>query len=107
MKIQVKRRVGTKWRPVNINELVGTSILNFILDSKDDMIAALYQDGDQPVAFVANEIKHLDRYKETGQLLMTAIELKELCGTEVAPPLVARLFPKSSLIGIEYEDKSK
>lgn len=104
MKIQVKKLVGTKWRAVNINDLVGESILNFILKSEDAIIAALYQEDDKPVAFVSNEMKHLERYKDTGQLLMSAEDLKELVGTDVALPLVARLFPGSALIGVEHDN---
>jgi len=103
MKIQVKRLKGTKWRAVSIDELVGTSLLNFILESEDAMIAALYQDDEKPVAFVANNMEHLERYKGKGQLLMSAEDLKELMGTDVGLPLIARLYPGSALIGVEHE----
>lgn len=80
----------------------GQSILNFILESDDVIIAALYQEDEKPVAFITNDIKQLDRYKGTGQLLMTAEDLKETIGTDVGQPLIARLFPNSALIGVEY-----
>jgi hypothetical protein len=88
---------------VSINKLVGTSVLNFILESEDAIIAALYQEDEKPVAFITNDMKHLERYEGTGQLLMSAEDLKELVGTDVGIPLIARVFPGSALIGVEHE----
>lgn len=105
MKIQIKKRVGTKWRAVGVNKLVGKSILSFILESDDDIIAALFQEDDTPVAFIANEMSHLDRYKGENKLLLSASDLKDLIGTDVAPPLIAKIFPGSALVSVEVYDE--
>lgn len=103
MKIQVKKLVGTKWRPLKIDELVGTSILNFILASDDAIIAAIFDENDVPVAFVSNNMEHLERYELQGKLCLDAETLKELIGTDVALPLIARMFPGSALVGVGHE----
>lgn len=103
MKIQVKKLVGTKWRQISLDNVVGTSILNFILESEDDIIAALFE-GDEPVAFVTNNMKHLERYKGSGKLCLDAETLRELVGTKALPSLIARTFPNSSLVEIDIKD---
>lgn len=102
MKIVVKQRHGTKWLPIDMTQLVGTSILNFMLASKEDLIAALHQDDEAPVAFVSNSDKYVDMYRSKGLSLHVQV-LKDLMGTEVAPPLLIQLFPGSFLAGVTAE----
>lgn len=99
MKIIIKQRHGTKWLPIPMEQLVGKSILNFMLESKEDLIAAVHDDTEKPVAFVSNSDKYVDMYKSKG-LSLSAQVLKDLMGTEVALPVVLQVFPGSTLYDV-------
>lgn len=103
MKVIVKRRHGTRWQPIKLEELVGKSILCFMLDSKDDIVSALHDDEDKPVAFISNSDKYVDMYKSKG-LSMSAQELRDLMGTEVFPPIVLEVFPGATLAAVKKAD---
>lgn len=102
MKIVVKQRHGTKWLPIDMTLLVGKSILSFMLESKEDLVAALHGDDEKPVAFVSNSDQYVDLYRSKG-LSLHVQTLKDLMGTEVAPPLIVQLFPGSTLCEIRAE----
>ena len=88
MKVVLKRLVGTVWKPVPIDELVGQSICSFIEASKDTIIAALYE-GDEPVAFLSNDDEYVELYKAKG-LSLSVEDLNLLVGTDVMPSLIAK-----------------
>ena len=88
MKVVLKRLVGVEWKPVPITELVGESICTFIQQSKDTIIAALYE-GEEPVAFLSNDEKYVELYKPKG-LSLSCDDLKLLVGTDVMPSLIAK-----------------
>lgn len=86
MRIQLKERRGTQWYPVDISKLAGQSLATFMVSHDLDIVSAVYQEGDKPVMFIANNMEHLDRYKDT--LCISAKDLLELVGTEVIPKIV-------------------
>jgi hypothetical protein len=91
---------------VNINDLVGYSISRFVCESKDDIIAAVYEEEDKkkPSLMVANNMTHLERYKDKGILLMSGEEFDILAGTGVVPAVVAKVFPNSDFIRVERDN---
>jgi hypothetical protein len=104
MKVVLKKLVGTIWKPVPIEELVGKSICSFIEESKDTVIAALYE-GEEPVAFMSNDEEYVQLYKAKG-LSLSVEDLKHLVGTEVMPSLIAKALEGSSFSEIII-DKEK
>ena len=103
MKIQVKKLKGTKWKPIKFDNLAGTSIVNYILESGEDIVAALFKE-DEPVAFISNKIEHLQRYEDAGKFCITAEEAREILGSDVSIPLVLRMFPGSALAEVSYKN---
>ncbi len=104
MKVVLKRLVGIEWKPVPIEELVEESICGFIQQSKDTVIAALYE-GDEPVAFMSNDPKYVELYKKKG-LSLSCEDLKLLVGTDVMPSLIAKALEGSSFAEIKIEEKT-
>jgi hypothetical protein len=104
MKVVLKKLVGTIWTPVPIEELVGKSICSFIEESKDTVIAALYE-GEEPVAFMSNDEEYVQLYKAKG-LSMSVEDLRLLVGTDVMPSLIAKELEGSTFSEIII-DKEK
>lgn len=106
MKVVVKRLVGDQWEAINIDEyLVGKSLCMIMMESKDTMVAALYQDN-EPVAFVSNRQEYVDIYKAKG-LSMSCSDVQQLIGTEVAPALIVQELAGSKLVSINTVDSEQ
>jgi len=94
MKVEIKQLEvidgRPSWHPVPAEQLVKKSVINYMLATDKQVIAALYQD-DQPIAFVSNHVALVDKYRERG-LSMHAREVKDLLGATPVPALVAETF---------------
>ena len=103
MRVEIKRLNDKKWYRVKAEELLEKTLLDFIEESETDVIAALF-DGDNPVAYVSNNYKYVDLYKEKA-LSAHAKDLKVLFfGEDMTGqglPLLAKVFPDSTVQSIE------
>lgn len=100
MKIEIKVLKGTKWYPIPTENLIGSSICNYMIRSNEILCAALFDDDDKKIAIVSNVREYADKYKDK-LFTITAQDLQYLLGTEPLSPVVAQLFPDSQLIGVK------
>ena len=104
MKIEIKQLEGTKWIPIPLKNIIGNSIINFMLNSETKVIAALTQEG-KHLLFVSNNEEVLEQYKEKA----TCISVKDMVkfmGTAVYSPLMVsatEVFPDIQLSQIGEE----
>jgi hypothetical protein len=91
MKAQIKILNGTKWRAAKVEELVGKSVNQFILEHPEPAIGCLYDDQDNYIAFVANTEELVAQYKPKAFSIL-AKDLAILLGTEVIPHVLAQTF---------------
>jgi len=104
MRIQLKKQTtnehgAKRWDSVNINELLGMSVNNYMIQSSTPIMCAIF-DKDMPIAFISNDDSSLEQYKEKG-LTLNCKTIKELLGTEVVPKVIAEVFPDSKFIEIQ------
>jgi len=83
------------WNPIPANDLLGKSVVDYMLSTDKKVIAALYQN-DKAVAFVSNDPVLVDKYADRG-VSISAREVKDLLGTTVVPPIVAYTFNGSTV----------
>ena len=102
MRVELKEKTGTKWKGVPADNLVGDSIVNYIVNSPNTIVACLY-DGDIAIAYISNDEEYVDMYKQKG-LSMSAKELQELIGTDVMPSIVAQVFPDSAVVEVKVSE---
>lgn len=105
MKIQLKRLEGTKWKRVNMEEITGTPINRFLLESEVPVMAAIFEDDSkEAILLICNEIEHLHRYKLEGKVCLNAETFGALMGTEdVSQKLIASIFPDSKFVERTHE----
>jgi hypothetical protein len=99
MKVEIKRLEGTRWHPVPIKNIVGKSICNFMVESEDAIVAALYE-GTKKIAIVTNKDKYTDQYKDK-IFTISAQDLQKLIGTDTIHPCVAEVFPEAGVANIK------
>jgi len=104
LKIQLKKQstneYGAKrWDSVEINELLGMSVNGYMLQATSPTMCAVYKE-DKPVLFISNDDTALEQYKEKG-VTLNCKTIKELLGTEIAPKIIAEIFPNSKFIEIQ------
>jgi hypothetical protein len=87
LKVSIKYLEGTKWKELPAEELVGNSVVTYMVNTERIVIAALYEN-EKAVAFVSNSQEWVDNYKPKG-LSLLASELQILLGTEVIPHVLA------------------
>lgn len=106
MNIQIKKQVGNKWYNVNIQELAKKSVLKYIIESKEAVVCAVFENS-APIMFISNNSEQKDRYKEKGLSFM-AEDLMELVGSELIPSAFVtacnKTFGKTEFIEMELED---
>jgi len=102
MKISVKKKIDRKWHLVSLEEIQGMSLIKAMLLSEHDMVAALFNDEEDPIAFVITNPDDGDKLKGKGAVI-PAIMLMELLGSEAQPPIIQRYFPGSKLLEMSHE----
>jgi len=98
MKIVLKRLIGNEWESVPIEDVVGTSMCDFILATKETCILAIYE-GEDPVAFISNSREYVESYKTRG-LSLHAEDLKILCADEVNPGFIVKELAGSKFVEV-------
>jgi len=91
MRIQAKKLVGTKWAALDLGEVQGSSLLTFILKSTETVVAAMFEE-DKAVAFISNDDKYVEEYREKG-LSLHAKDLALLVGADPLPDIVLSEIP--------------
>ena len=99
MKVEIKRRIGKRWKKIEMADLIGKSITSFIAESNSPTVAAIYVD-DKPQIFMSNDKETVEMYKEKG-LSLDVADFLDLVSTDVAPSLLVKIFPNSTLAKIE------
>ena len=102
MKVSVKKKVERKWHLVSLDEIQGMSLIKAMLKSEHDMVAALYEDEEEPIAFIVTNPDDGVKLKKKGAVI-PAIMLMELLGSEAQPPIIQRYFPGSKLLEMSHE----
>lgn len=87
------------WSGLPADQLLGKSVLDYMLTTDKQVIAALYQDN-EPIVFVANNDVLVEKYKTRG-LSVHAQQMKDFLGTTLIPPMVAYAFPDGVLTEIK------
>jgi hypothetical protein len=94
MRVEIKQLAVVdgrpKWTPIPAQDLLGKSVIDYMLGTDTQVIACLFQD-DKPAAFVSNHISLVDKYKEKG-VSLHAREIKAFLGTTLVPPMIAYTF---------------
>ena len=91
MIIKMKYLEGTKWLTLELQELMGNSIISFMKNSNRKVVAAVFEN-DKPVMFISNDEQQVNEYKVKG-ISVHIDELKELLGDVVMPKLIVNAFP--------------
>lgn len=99
MKIQIKRLVGTTWTGVPIAELLETSVIDYMIASKDVLVAGLLEE-DKPIAFISNDYAYVDQYKEKAFSVHAKDMQTMLAGVDQVN-LISRVFPDGCVAEIE------
>lgn len=100
MKIEIKYLDGKVWKPVEIGNLIGKSIAEYINDSEQPVIAAIYDNG-QKMGFVCNRWEDAHYYETKGFSIM-ASDLIDLLGTRhKSTEAVAAIFPEAGMTQIK------
>lgn len=100
MKIRIKKRIAEtgRWTEIDIYDLFGQSIIEFMRNTKERVIAAVYDDEhDEPVMYIANNETDVDKYKKKGWTFSVQ-EIDRLFQTENVPKVVIEQFPDGKFI---------
>ena len=100
MKVQIRELVGTKWQPMPIEQVVGQSICNYLVNASNPIVAALFNDQNETIAYVSNRVEWVENYKKKG-FSINASDLQELLGTDIIPPIIATTFPNSTFVEVK------
>lgn len=103
MRVEIKQLEVVEGRPrwmgLPATELLGKSVVDYMLSTDKQTIAALYED-DKPLAFVSNHDKLVELYKAKG-LSVHAKQMKDFIGTTLIPPVVAYTFEGAEVVEIK------
>jgi hypothetical protein len=104
MKVELKTYCNNKWQSIPIGKIINQSIAQYMADSEDPIVVALYDEiNPSPIAYFSNQQKYVDMYRDKG-FCMLAEDLLILLGeTEPPLPLVATVFPDSEVVSIERQ----
>lgn len=101
MKIRIVRREGTKWHPLPMGEVLGSSLADYMAKAECDIMAAIYYDGgEEPVGFVSNNEKYVKQYKSKGFSIHSNDFLNLTGNLTKEVSLVAQVFPDSRFVEI-------
>ena len=102
MLLTIKRKVGKDWKGVPVNEVAGTTLYKWILNSKDEVVAVLKDDEGKEIAFVSNEDEWVEKYKERA-FSINAADLKELMGERDEAGVLLHIFPDAEILEVKVE----
>lgn len=103
MRVEIKKLVGTKWKPVELTELIGKSIAEYVAGEETKTTAALFE-GDKPVAFMSNDDEIVTKLRAKG-LSMHAKDLLNLFKTVEKVDLIAGVFKGSTFVERSLTDR--
>ena len=106
MKIALKQRIGTVWKPVKIESLVGGSIMQMMIDTNTECVAAVYakQEDEKPSLIISNDEKTLKYYEERGMAVLSIFELASMVGNDPIPNILVNTFKDSDFISASTID---
>lgn len=105
MKAGLKKLVGKKWYPIEIEKLKDKSIAQYVKESEDILIAALLDEG-KPVLFITNSADQVQIYKEKAPTLLID-DFLLLLGTCGVPDQAIKVFPDATFEFIDTESKEE
>ena len=100
MKISVKYFTGSKWALVPAEDIKGMSIAQYARESKQPVVAAMFDNDEKPLVFISNNDKDVSQYKSRGVSLHVN-DLIDLLGTEVVPNVLIETFPGSDFMEVQ------
>lgn len=106
MKVELKQLINTRWHPIEISNLVGMSICQFMMTTDKIVVAALMNDDKKKIAIVSNAQHILDMFSKENLFLILAKDLNELLGQQPIGELIVTTFPDASLISVEYKGEA-
>lgn len=101
MKVQLKIKDGTKWKSVNVAEIKGMSLLEYMINTNKTAVAAMMEN-DKPILIVSNEMEQVNNYKDKTTSLHTSDMVTLLGGVKV-PDIALRVFPDMTFESFEPE----
>jgi len=104
-KIEIKKLEEKKWKGVPVNDIIGKSLLEYIDDEKQPVVAALFED-EETKAVITNSEKYLKNYKKKypKALVSLAWWLRDLMTNSVGIPLIGAALPDSRIKEIKVDD---
>ena len=104
MKMKLKIKENGKWRAPHGEELEGISLIDFMCDSFDPMIAALYKD-DKVEVIISNKDSILETYSEKGVATLHSDVLNVLVGDKTYMDVVYNTFKDSEFVEVRTVEK--
>lgn len=90
MKIELKYLDVKRWKKINIEELAGVSIMEFMEKTDKTIVAAVFN-GNSPFMYISNDSEWVETYREKG----TSLHIKEI------KFLIDNVFMNSDIPGIK------
>lgn len=103
MKIELKQHIEEtgKWKLVDAYELIGMSMMEYMINTKTRMVGGVYEeDKEKPALFICNNEKDYDAYKTKGLCVMVQ-DLEKILNTECLPKVVVDVFEDSKFKAME------
>jgi formyltetrahydrofolate hydrolase len=95
MIVEIKEKLDHKWHLLDISKLQNKSLLDYIADSWEPLVAAIYDDKRENILLIISNTSSLrDSYEKRGIPFMMAIELEALFKTHETNPIsiIANVF---------------
>ena len=99
MKMKVKLKENGKWRQPTGDELEGISLVGFMCDSFDPMVAALYKE-DKIEVIISNKDEILETYSDKGIATLHSDTLNLLMGDKSYMNVVYKVFKGSDFVEV-------
>jgi hypothetical protein len=111
MRVSVKTLEGTKWKQLNLKEVIGQSIAHYISTTSKTCVAALLDAEGKPEFFLTNNETEYNKYKLKGLAYMID-DFIMLLGSSVVPDneitqKVAQVFPDATFEVLEKSEDAK
>lgn len=102
MRLGVKQQVNNQWVPLDLKQVVGQTVLEYMVAHPDvPMVAAIYDDDNpNPHTFLSNREHLVLAYKDKGKSYCVT-ELKTLLCDKVQAELILGEFNGATLYSIE------
>ena len=98
-KMKIKLKDNGTWRAPTCDELQGISLTDFMCDSFDPMVIALYEE-DEAKVIISNRDSILETYGEKGLATLHSDVLNVLLGENEYVGNVLRTFPEAEFVEV-------